>query len=206
MAVLQTTQHVNVAQHRAQQIQVCTVTSQTINVVLFRHALKPMVLLQTTQRVNVAQHRALQIQVYNAPNQSTPAILNHHALISMARHLILQPAYAEQELAQQPLGSSVSNPHQHVLALPNQKIAEATRNLMKTHRTALHSTLAVNVYSARRIFTTKIALQNVQNLLYLLPPIQFFFFVQAGYFLHTSTTCIATRLQTSRRLKKQKRQ
>ena len=64
MAILQTTQRVNVALHRAQQIQVYIVTSRATLVVLFHRALRPMALLQTTQRVNVVLHRARQVQGY----------------------------------------------------------------------------------------------------------------------------------------------
>ena len=66
MVLLQTTQRVNVVLHRAQQIQVCIVTSRATNVVLFHHALKPMALLQTTQRVYVARDHVVQALAYIA--------------------------------------------------------------------------------------------------------------------------------------------
>ena len=53
MALLQTTQRVNVTQHRAQQIQVYTVTNQTTNVILFHYALKPTAHLPIAQLASV---------------------------------------------------------------------------------------------------------------------------------------------------------
>jgi hypothetical protein len=69
---------------RALQIQVYIVTSRATNVVLFHHALKPMVLLQTAQRVFAALHRAQQIQVYIVTRRATNVVLFHHALKPMA--------------------------------------------------------------------------------------------------------------------------
>ena len=90
------------------QVQDYIVPSQATPVVLFHHALTPMVLLQTTQRVFVALHHAQQIQVYIVTSRATLVVLFHRALRPMALLQTTQRANVALRRAHQRLGCIVT--------------------------------------------------------------------------------------------------